>query len=338
MVVGPAWVGDMVMAQSLFMTLRQQNPQVKIDVLAPAWSLPILARMPEVDASIAMPLSHGELGLRTRYRLGKQLRNRQYDQAIILPRSWKAALPPFVARIPRRTGYRGEMRYGLINDMRSLDKQVLSQTVQRQVALGLPADTSLPPATPYPQLSIDPDNQNRLLKEPGLATDKPVIGFMPGAEYGPAKQWPLAHFRELGRALVDKGYRIWVFGSEKEYELAEQIAADNNDIVNLCGKTRLEDAVDLIALCDKVVSNDSGLMHVACASGVPVVAIYGSSSPAYTPPLSGQASIVYRSLDCSPCFARTCRFGHTACLTGIESAEVLRQVQPEHTQRMQESD
>lgn len=327
LVVGPAWVGDMVMAQSLFITLKQQNPAVVIDVLAPAWSLPLLSRMPEVNEAITLPVSHGELALGKRFRTGRQLRANAYTQAIIIPRSYKAALVPFFAGIPQRTGYRGEMRYGLINDMRKLDKDVLSQTVQRQVALGLPPNADMPPIIPFPKLDINEKNQKRLLVELELNLEKPIVGMMPGAEYGPAKQWPVSKYRELAVKLVDKDYQVWVFGSEKEYESGEQIASADDAVRNLCGKTRLEDVVDLITLCESVVSNDSGLMHVACATGRHVIAIYGSSSPAYTPPLSQNAEVIYRYLECSPCFKRICPLGHTNCLTDIESETIFTAIQ-----------
>lgn len=324
LVVGPAWVGDMVMAQSLFITLRQRNPDVIVDVLAPAWSLPLLSRMPQVNEAIALPVSHGELALGKRFRIGRQLRKKAYTQAIVIPRSYKAALVPFFAGIPQRTGYRGEMRYGIINDMRDLDKGVLTQTVQRQVTLGLPDNAPQPPDIPYPKLEIDVNNQQQLLKQFELTQDKPIIGMMPGAEYGPAKQWPIASYRELAAELVIAGYQVWIFGSQKEHEIGEQIASVGSDVTNLCGATHLEDVVDLIALCDNVVSNDSGLMHVACATGRNVIAIYGSSSPAYTPPLSKSAEVVYRNLECSPCYERKCQYEHTNCLNEIKAKEILQ--------------
>jgi heptosyltransferase-2 len=324
LVVGPAWVGDMVMAQSLFMTLQQRYADVQVDVLAPAWSLPLLSRMPEVNEAIALPVSHGELALGKRYQTGRQLRTKAYTHAIVIPRSYKAALVPFFAGIPQRTGYRGELRYGLINDMRVLDKEVLTQTVQRQVALGLPDNAQQPPDIPYPKLDIDVNNQQQLLKQFELTQDKPIIGMMPGAEYGPAKQWPITSYHDLAAKLIKAGYQVWIFGSQKEREIGEQIASVGSEVTNLCGATHLEDVVDLIALCDNVVANDSGLMHVACATGRNVIAIYGSSSPAYTPPLTNNAEVIYRYLECSPCFKRTCPLGHTNCLAGIKVEQVLK--------------
>jgi len=316
----------MVMAQSLFMTLKQQEPGARIDVLAPAWSLPLLARMPEVDEAIEVPVGHGELGLAKRWRLGRSLRGRRYDRAIVIPRSLKAALIPFFAGAKVRTGYRGEMRYGLLNDIRSLDKTVLTQTVQRYVTLGLPAGSELPPPVPTPQLQIDMANQQRLLNELGLHGEGKVVGLMPGAEYGPAKRWPLEYYAQLTTRLVAEGCRVWVFGSEKERQETALITAAGAR--NLCGRTSLVDALDLIAACDAVVSNDSGLMHVAAATQRPLLAIYGSSTPDYTPPLSDRKQVLYRRLDCSPCFKRDCPYGHTDCLKGIKVDEVYTALLP----------
>ncbi len=324
LIAGPAWVGDMVMAQSLFMTIKQCEPQARVDVLAPGWSLPLLARMPEIDEAINVPVGHGELGLAKRWQLGRSLRGRCYDYAIVIPRSMKAALIPFFAGAKVRTGYRGEMRYGLLNDIRPLDKTVLTQTVQRYVALGLPADSELPPPIPAPRLLVDVENQQRLLDELGLHGEGQVIGLMPGAEYGPAKRWP--YYAELVTQLVRDGFRVWIFGSDKERAEAEPIAAMG--AVNLCGRTSLVEAVDLIAACDAVVSNDSGLMHVAAAVGKSLLAIYGSSTPDYTPPLSEQAEVLYRRLDCSPCFKRDCPYGHTDCLKGIGVDAVYTALSP----------
>jgi heptosyltransferase-2 len=328
LVVGPSWVGDMVMAQSLFITLKQTYPHAAIDVLAPAWSKPILNRMPEVRTTIAQPMGHGEFGLLARYRLGKQLRQKAYDVAIVLPRSFKSALIPFFAGIPRRIGYKGEMRYGLLSDIRPLDKAVLTQTVQRFVALGVTSDIPLPPPLPEPRLSVDKENQQRLLQSLELKLERPAVGFMPGAEYGPAKRWPEAHFAGVADYLVSNGYQVWLLGSEKDRATAEKIQqACQQPLTNLCGKTSLQDVVDLMAALQLAVTNDSGLMHVAAAVGCPLVAIYGSSTPAYTPPLTQHARILYEGLPCSPCFERECPLGHTQCLTLITVDKAIKAVQ-----------
>ncbi len=323
LVVGPSWVGDMVMAQSLFMTLKAAGP-CEIDVLAPTWSLPMLARMPEVRRGIAMPLGHGAVELGVRWRIGRELARSRYDQAIVLPNSLKSALIPFFAGIPLRTGFRGEMRFGLLNDLRPLDKKALPLTVQRFLALSRPPGRPLPDPIPRPRLVADADNQTRLCAKLGLAMDRPVIAFMPGAEYGPSKQWPLPYYAALGRELVAQGHRVWVLGSGKDVPAGEAIAAEAGDgVVNLCGRTELGDAVDLLALAQAAVTNDSGLMHVAAAVDRPLVAIYGSSTPDHTPPLAERVAIRYLRLDCSPCFERVCPLGHTRCLHEITPASVL---------------
>lgn len=329
LVVGPAWVGDMVVAQSLFLSLRQRDPSCLIDVLAPGWSLPLIARMPEVRRGMEMPVGHGEFGFWKLRRLGLQLRAEHYDQAIVLPRKLKAALPPWFARIPQRTGYRGESRYGLINDMRKLDETVLTQTVQRFVALGQEHSPAQTPPIPQPRLRVDEANRKRIAGGLGLRADLPTIAFMPGAEYGPAKQWPAEYYAQLAAQLTRGGYQVWVMGSSKESALGESIrTASGHTAINLCGRTQLVDTVDLLSLCSQAVSNDSGLMHVAAAVGIPLVAIYGSSTPDYTPPLTTAADVLYLRLECSPCFERTCPLGHYHCLRHISPGQVMAHIQP----------
>lgn len=326
LIVGPSWVGDMVMAQSLFMTLQAQHSGVLIDVLAPQWSLPILQRMPQVRQGIAMPLGHGQLDLRTRWQLGRQMASQGYDQAIVLPGSLKSALVPWFAGIPLRTGFTGEMRYGLLNDRRQLDKQALPMTVQRFVALGLQDHPRQAPDILPPRLVADVRNAERLLGHWGLNITRPAVAFMPGAEYGPAKQWPAQHFVQLAKDLLARGYQIWVLGSAKDRAVGEAICqgAPDPHVHNLCGKTELGDVVDLLSVCHFAVSNDSGLMHVAAALDIPLAAIYGSSDPKHTPPLSTQARVLFKGLSCSPCFERQCPLGHTRCLHEIQPAQVLQ--------------
>ncbi len=321
LVVGPSWVGDMVMAQSLFIAL-QSCQTCSIDVLAPPWSLPLLARMPEVRRGISMPLGHGQVQLGVRWQLGKSLRKEGYTRAIVLPGSFKSALVPLFARIERRTGFRGEFRYGLLNDLRHLDKTALPMTVQRFVSLAGAPGAPLPAPFPFPRMVADAENQQRLRRTFELP-DQPAIAFMPGAEYGPAKQWPVPYFARLAASLASRGYQVWVLGSAKDREAGDVIAAGNPAVRNLAGRTELGDAVDLIAMTRAAVSNDSGLMHVAAAVNTPLVAIFGSSSPDHTPPLSESARVMWLRLECAPCFKRVCPLGHTHCLTGIEPEAVL---------------
>lgn len=325
LVVGPAWVGDMVMAQSLFMTLHQREPVPAIDVIAPPWSLPLLERMPEVRHAVTLDVAHGELALPRRWRTGRALRSGDYEQGIVLPRSAKAALPLLAARIPRRTGYRGELRYGLLNDIRPLDRDRLYRTVDRFVALGLPPDHPLPAPAPSPRLEVPEGNGERACNALGIEAatiDQPVLALCPGAEFGPAKRWPEAHFASLARAQMDAGWRVWLFGSDKDAQITARITELAPGCEDLAGRTSLAQAIDLLASSTAVVSNDSGLMHVAAATGRPLVALYGSSDPGYTPPLSERARIVYHGLSCSPCFQRECPLGHLNCLRGMEPREV----------------
>ena len=224
LIVGPSWIGDMVMAQSLFITLKQQYPDCLIDVLAPEWSLPILKRMPEVNEGLSADVSHGEFSFLKRRRLGLSLRKKHYTHAIVIPRSWKSALIPFFAKVPIRTGYRGEFRFGLLNDIRLLDKKILKQTVQRYVALANQNSSQLVPEVPFPALTVDKDHQKQLVASLGLKLEKPVVCMMPGAEYGPAKQWPIAYYSKLAESLLNDGWQVWVLGSEKDSEAGEEIA------------------------------------------------------------------------------------------------------------------
>lgn len=318
LVVGPSWVGDMVMTHSVIQVLASQHPGCEIDVLAPPWSLPLVARMPGVREAIALPVRRGKLDLRVRRTVGQALRERNYDHAIILPRTFKSALVPWMARIPRRTGYRGEMRFGLINDMRWLDEGLLPQYVQRCVALAPDSAGPLPPPVPHPRLTVDPVNTERVLSSLGLTTTTPVVAMMPGAEYGPSKRWPPAYYAQLALRLAADGYQVWVLGSPRDRAEADEVEASaRGSVRNLCGRTQLVDAIDLIAQARLAVANDSGLMHIAAAVGCPVVALYGSTAPRYAPPLTDQASVLYLGLDCSPCFARECPLSHLRCLKDL---------------------
>jgi heptosyltransferase-2 len=334
LVVGPAWVGDMVMAQSLFMTLREKNVETAVDVVAPPWSLPLLARMPEIRDAIEMPVGHGRFAWRERRRIGITLRHRAYERAIVLPRSFKSALVPFHARVRTRTGYRGEMRFGLLNDIRRMDKTLLTRTVQRFVALGRASDDVQPPPVPQPKLRVDEANRQLLLEKLSLDVSLPVVALMPGAEYGPAKCWPLEYYGRVARELAGSGHSVWILGSERDFESGQRIVASSGESArNLCGQTRLEDTVDLLSLAGNAVTNDSGLMHIAAAVGCHVVAIYGSSNPDYTPPLTDRRSIQFLALDCSPCMARDCPLGHFKCMRDLTPDRILENLTTQNIDR-----
>ena len=317
LVVGPSWVGDMVMSQVLYTWLRQTRPGVAIDVLAPAWSGPILERMPEVRSAITMPLGHGELGLRRRWRLGRELRAGYYHQAILLPNSLKSALVPWFAGIPLRTGWRGEMRYGLVNDLRVLDEKALPLMVQRFVALGMAPGEPVPDSLPAPRLVVDRARALGCSAALGLAPDQPLLALCPGAEFGGAKRWPAEYYAELAGRYLARGWQVALFGSANDRPVTAAIRAgcDNHPTcIDLAGQTRLAEAVDLLSLATAVVSNDSGLMHIAAALARPLVVIYGATSPGFTPPLNDNAAVLVSDIDCSPCFQRECPLGHHGCM------------------------
>ena len=328
LVLGPAWVGDMVLAQSLFKTLKTNHHDCIIDVVAPAWTLPLLERMPEVAEAIALPFKHGELAFWKRIAFGRTLKNKGYTQAIVLTNSFKSALLPWAAGIAKRTSFLGEMRYGLINDIRPLDKAQLKMTVQRFVSLGLDAHAELPEKLPIPSLVSNTENAHALVVKLNIPNNTtPVLGLCPGAEYGEAKRWPAEHYAEVANAAIAKGWQVWLFGSDKDIPVTHQInQLTQNQCIDLGGKTKLGDAIDLMALCHTVVSNDSGLMHVAAALNKKLVAIFGSSDPYHTPPMHPEAVIEYLKLDCSPCFERECPLGHLNCLKKIKPSNILAHI------------
>ena len=323
LVSAPPWVGDAVMAQPLYRRLHERHPRLELHVLAPGWTLPVLARMPEVARTHLNPFGHGALELVKRLRLGRELAREQFDQVIVLQNSLKSALTPFATGAGIRTGFVGEMRYGLLNDLRKLDENALPDMVGRFVSLAEEPGVLPRRPIPYPSLSIDPATRKAAVQALGLDTSRPVIAFCPGAEYGPAKRWPAQHFAALAERCLVAGKQVWLFGSAKDQEIAQAIKDQAPaGVINLCGRTRLDQAIDLLSLAEAAVCNDSGLMHVAAALGLPLVALYGSSSPEFTPPLTDRAVIVSLSLECSPCFERVCPLGHMDCLNKLESGMV----------------
>ncbi|MEJ8835417.1 lipopolysaccharide heptosyltransferase II [Ramlibacter sp. AN1133] len=317
-VIAPQWIGDAVMTEPLLRRLRARGERITVGALP--WVAPVYRAMPHVDAVIEFPFRHGGLQLRERRGLARQLEG-QFDTAYVLPNSLKSALLPFLASIPRRVGYLGEARVGLLTH-RLKNPKHKPPMVAFYSALsgeeGVEADR--------PQLALPPAQVDEVLRAQGLARGSYVV-MAPGAEYGPAKRWP--HFGALAQRLAQP---VVLLGSAKEAELCEAIALQAlGRTRNLAGKTSLLDAFALIAGAGSVVSNDSGLMHVAAAFGVPQVALFGSSSPLHTPPLNERAKVVWLKqdpeyappLDCSPCFERECPLGHFRCLNDV-SAERVR--------------
>lgn len=328
LVLGPSWVGDMVLAHSLFQVIKQQQPDAIIDVAAPAWTIPLLDRMPEVSGKIALPFKHGQLGLGERIRFGKSLQSSGYTQAILLTNSLKSAILPFAARIPQRTGFLGEMRYGLLNDIRPLDKSRLPRTVDRFVALGQRTGESIPASVPNPKLIADTVQAHLILKRLGKsAPQSPVLGLCPGAEFGEAKRWPAEYYAEVANHALGLGWEVWLFGSDKDTPVTSKIdSMTQGRCLDLGGRTKLGEAIDVMSLTSTIVSNDSGLMHVAAALGKKVIAIYGSSDPHHTPPMSPEAITLWLGLECSPCFKRQCPLEHLNCLKMISPEKIIYQL------------
>jgi heptosyltransferase II len=327
LIVSPSWVGDMVMSQTLYSLLKSQDDSVQIDVMAPAASKPLVSRMPDVSQSVLFDVDHGEIRIGYRRRFARALRANRYDRAIVLPNSLKSALVPYFARIPQRTGYLGELRYGLLNDIRRLDKVQSPRMIDRFMRLGMQPGETLPEHQ-QPALSVDEENQFECVSRLQLDTSVPILGLCPGAEFGDAKRWPEAHFASLASAAVKAGMQVWLFGSARDRVLAAEVVSqiDRRQQVNchnLAGKTTLLDAIDLLKLCHHVVTNDSGLMHIASAVGCHTVALYGSTSPDFTPPLSDRAEIIRSTIECSPCFSRECPLNHKNCLNELLPSTVI---------------
>ncbi len=300
LVVAPNWIGDALMAQPLLARLHGE-----IDVIAPEWVAPVVRRMPEVSEVIAAPFRHGPLQLRERWLLGRILKKKGYSEAFVLPNSWKSALVPFFAGIPRRTGYVGEARYGLLNDLRKAPEAPMSEHYARLAGNG---------ALSQPRLRVSPEEVEQAKRKFGITARYAVL--CPGAEYGPAKRWP--YFADLSRQL---SLPAVVLGSAKDREASGGING-----TDLTGKTSLDEAMALIAGAEFVVSNDSGLMHIAAALGRPQVALFGSSSPAHTPPASPAARVLWLRIECSPCYQRECPLGHFRCMKEMAVEMVLNQL------------
>lgn len=340
LIVGASWVGDMVMAQTLLIFLKKKHPKSIIDVLAPTWSKDILSRMPEINKCLELPLKHGEVKLSLRYKIGKKLQENKYTNAYILPNSLKSALIPFFAKIKTRTGWKGESRYLLLNDIKILDKKSLNLMIDRFVALALdnikkPKKQDLPYPISPPKLISTKKQQDDVLKKLKYSkSKKPILSLCPGAAFGPAKQWPAKYHAKVALEMIKNGWEIWILGAGKDLEIMSEInQLTNNKCILFGNEAGLADKIDLLAISDLVITNDSGLMHIACAVNTPVIAIYGSTSPDFTPPLSNNNIILGvdpKELPCRPCFKRTCRFDHYKCLNNITPQQVINSIDKLH--------
>jgi len=340
LIIAPNWIGDAVMSQTLIAMLKQALPTCIIDVLTTPWVAPIYRACTEVNQLIEVPLQHGKLQWSTRVQLAKQLRLANYTSCFILPNSLKAALIPWLAKIPVRIGYRGEIRFGLINRALANPPKTGREPMIKHYAkllqllprIDSPIDNLI--ASKPAQLRIPPLDQTEIQLR--LSTEKidpaALYVFAPGAEFGPAKRWPSERYAELAALILqrDAHANIIILGSTSDTEIGQLIqiqtekqVSNTARIHNWCGTTSLNQALATIANCKAMVSNDSGLMHIAAALQIPQVAIFGSSDPRHTPPESSKARVIWLHLPCSPCYQRTCPLGTLACLKEITAAQVF---------------
>jgi heptosyltransferase-2 len=319
LVVSPAWIGDAVMSHALIQVLKEQYPNSIIDVLAPNGCADVIRRMREVNRVHHTPFRHREIKLFERIKLGKSLRQYSYDWVIVTKNSYKSAIEPFFANIPKRTGWNRDFRYGVLNDIRRLDAEKLPLMVEQLMALGIDPEGQLPKETPRPQLYVDPLLAQQVAEKFNLSwKDKPVLALCPGAEFGPAKRWPVAYFAEIANRHINNGWQVWIFGGPKDQAIAANImAVTEQGCQDLTGKTSIAEAIDLLSFAQLVISNDTGLMHIAASLDRPMLVIYGSSSPSFTPPLSDKAKAISLDLTCSPCFKRVCPLEHMKCLNHL---------------------
>ena len=333
LIIAPNWIGDAVMTQPLLAALKSQYPASTIDVLASTWVAPIYRACSEVNHVIEANFQHKQLQWGLRKQLANDLRLRGYQACFILPNSLKSALIPWMANIPFRIGYRGELRFGLINiALNNPSKINRPPMVEHYLALSqlLSDEETLAAKTLTPKLNVSSSAKQSIDKKLSDANidSKSVFVFCPGAEYGPTKRWPASHFAELANHLAQQlpNANIILLGSKSDHELAEAILQQSRDslkIHNWCGNTSLDEAIALIGVAKAVVSNDSGLMHIAAALKTPQIAIFGSSDPAHTPPLSENAKVIWLNLPCSPCHKKECPLGHLKCLNDILPQQVL---------------
>ncbi|MDO8652768.1 MAG: lipopolysaccharide heptosyltransferase II [Undibacterium sp.] len=329
LVIAPNWIGDCVMAQPLLKLIKQQYPDQPIDVLAPSWVAPVWRAMAEVDTVLETPFKHGALQLRERWRYARLLRQRGYSAAYVLPNTLKFALLPWMAGIKKRIGYKGESRYGLINVMHHDDPLAPRAMVPFYAALAAAPAAQVPAHLARPRLQVALANREQVLTALDLSGTDPLIAFAPGAEFGNAKRWPTTHFAQLADSILQAHPKaqIVLLGSPKDNAVCDEIKTLCPAVHHLAGKTTLDQAVALIASASAMVSNDSGLLHIASALNRPVIAIYGPTDPDHAPPFSDIAHSLSLRLACAPCKQRECPLGHQDCMQKLTSELVWQPLQ-----------
>ena len=334
LVIAPNWIGDAVMSQPLLAAIKNSHPNTAIDVLATPWVAPVYRACSEVADIIEADLRHGQLQWGMRRALAAQVKKRNYASCYVLPNSLKSALIPWLANIPVRVGYQGELRRFLLTETKANSpKTQRIPMVEHYASLCAPS-SNLNATIPVPHLTPGAsalELARTRLQGASIQTDVLVV-LCPGAEYGPSKRWPAAHFAGLAQSILKAkpNASVVLLGSPSDQAIGDAIVsgtASQDRIFNWCGATSLDEAIAIISLCSKVVSNDSGLMHIAAALQVPQVAVFGSSDPNHTPPNSAKATVISLHLPCSPCHQRECPLGHLNCLNQISPARVFAALQ-----------
>jgi heptosyltransferase-2 len=332
LIVAPNWIGDAVMSEPLLRVLK--NSGAKITVLATPWVASVYRAIASVDAVIEANFSHGQLEFNQRRRLARVLQSRGFTHAILLPNSWKSALIPVMAGIPNRLGYKGELRTWLlskhlVNPPRDNRPPMVKHYLELAKLMNPLIDLSHP-SLQLPKLMIRESELFVSKHFEAIPNQNHYFILAPGAEYGPAKQWPADHFSDLATEILIKDSLAFIvlLGSSKDDPISKNIIENigtslQSRIINLCGKSTLDESMLIVSRAAGLVSNDSGIMHIGAAFQVPQVAIYGSSDPRHTPPLSPFAGIMFLGLECSPCHQRKCPLGHLNCLKGISHSSVF---------------
>lgn len=320
-IFGPSWIGDMVMAQSLFINLLKRNKNVEIHLAAPEWSVGLCKKFPEINKVIPLSFKHGRLDLIKRILLSLELRKEKYTEAIYLVNTFKSVFSTLFSNIKVRTGYLGEFRYFFLNN---IHRKKNESTLQQFINLSIRADFPQPKQT-FPKIEANKKNAFHFLKKNKIPA-KNLIVIAPGAEYGPAKRFPERKFTYLINKLLSEKFNVLLVGSEKDKQISKNISGTLKNVYDLTGKTTISEVIDIIATAKFFISNDSGLMHIAAALNIPQEAIFGSSDPLHTPPRNKKAHITYLGLPCSPCFKRDCPLGHTDCLNQINEKKLVKDI------------
>lgn len=314
------WIGDFVRCHTVVRVLKERWPNRPIDILTTKLCAPLVDYMPGVHKGIVEDLPRGRLAIGRQRALASRLRAENYGTALVMPRTWKSVLAPFFAGIPERVGFIGEMRFGLLNDVRRGEK-ALPRMVDRCAALALPANTKIPTDWPVPQLVVARDEAARWRHANNLG-DRPAVALAPGA-VGPSKRW--SYFADTAKQLADNGYDVWILGGPAETQIAaELVAAGGPRVRDLTGND-LRNAVLALANARAAISNDSGLLHVAAAIGTPSIGIFGPTSPWHWAPLNPIEAAIETKTDvpCRPCHKPVCYMLHHRCMRDIAAAQVM---------------